>query len=716
MRLKHLFLFGLILLLASCEKEFEQQSQPDLVENQTKNSAKLGNNIHSYISFSEVPNSIQSVVSDINAVSFDGTISLPADVEEVVTDEIIEFYDIDRKVNTYSFNVKSQAQTPANFYNVVISEFEDGSLTEPIVLQYQMTNEFEAAFLNGEENFNDFDGEITTHSIYEKKDDLVKSSECGGSGVCGGTGGGTGIAAPSSGGSTGSNNTSTRSWCEFTIISIPCTGGGEHETGDHDEGECICHTRSCSTARQGVSVKCYETQLSGSNNCPPGAGGNIGVNTPFPVHDSNQDVAEDIEGQIGDIGTLLGFSPNSNPWRYFQVNSEIRSIASQQVGGCLKSDSEKARDLLDELIDKSSFQQQEELRYLLHKATDSDFTLSESEHKRIYALGYSYNEVVEINSFYENSTSSNRSWLHSTSNSLHLENVLDNVVKYAFDEQAIETIDNHISQLRTDSDYKSFVEASFSWSGVMWDIAKELIGDKAIDLFTDVIGLKDVQDAIKAMKNGDWLEFTVEIGKAAAKNTPLGKLFKTIDATTDMYNFIKKINKLWDRIEAMPASALERVWSITKKLPQHSPLKLNGNYFKYLDDIKLPKFGFASGAPSFNAHWAEISDFYRNKVFKENFPEIDISDMEIHHALPQALKDKFPGFGITPGQMHSIENLRGIAKSATHPVTGGKLHSHITGQWQRFYNDFPNADLDDIRDFAKRIDDDFGHLFIPPVR
>lgn len=46
----------------------------------------------------------------------------------------------------------------------------------------------------------------------------------------------------------------------------------------------------------------------------------------------------------------------------------------------------------------------------------------------------------------------------------------------------LEVIADHAERLRTDTEYRTFVEATFSWSGVMWDIARELIGDKALDI------------------------------------------------------------------------------------------------------------------------------------------------------------------------------------------------------------------------------------------
>ena len=88
--------------------------------------------------------------------------------------------------------------------------------------------------------------------------------------------------------------------------------------------------------------------------------------------------------------------------------------------------------------------------------------------------------------------------------------------------------------------------------------------------------------------------------------------------------------------------------------------------------------------------------------------------MQIHHAVPRAVQDsRYPGL-ITFEQLHSLENLRGIPNALRHGNVS--LHQHITNQWAAFYQAFPTATLTDVLNFTKQIDDEFGHLFIPPVR
>ena len=103
--------------------------------------------------------------------------------------------------------------------------------------------------------------------------------------------------------------------------------------------------------------------------------------------------------------------------------------------------------------------------------------------------------------------------------------------------------------------------------------------------------------------------------------------------------------------------------------------------------------------------------------FDNAFPGVRVN-MQVHHASPKAITNKYPNLMVSANQMHSVENLRGISNDQLEPGgSGKKLHQHITNRWQTFYDQIPNIlDIDQIFDFAKIIDDDYGHLFIPPIR
>ncbi|MFZ5970715.1 MAG: hypothetical protein ACOYXA_03910 [Bacteroidota bacterium] len=100
---------------------------------------------------------------------------------------------------------------------------------------------------------------------------------------------------------------------------------------------------------------------------------------------------------------------------------------------------------------------------------------------------------------------------------------------------------------------------------------------------------------------------------------------------------------------------------------------------------------------------------YRKTFKEEAFPEIADDIYQVHHGVPQKVFNKYPG-RITEAELNSLENLRGISKA------NSKIHQQITNRWEAFYQTNPNFTRQDAIDFAKKIDDEFGHLFLPPIR
>lgn len=187
------------------------------------------------------------------------------------------------------------------------------------------------------------------------------------------------------------------------------------------------------------------------------------------------------------------------------------------------------------------------------------------------------NELEALNYFYEYTSYDNRIWINKSENIQHKNQIQWNLINFGEDELAREFIDDHLTRLREDPLYKEFVETTFGWSGVMWSIAKELIGDKVVDILIQFIpgfgNADEIRDAIKAFKNGDWLEFTVEVGKIVVNNTPFGKLLKSWDAVDQMYDYYNKVEKVWNKIEGFAENVIEQMWNIVKSYP--SSLRTN---------------------------------------------------------------------------------------------------------------------------------------------
>jgi hypothetical protein len=189
--------------------------------------------------------------------------------------------------------------------------------------------------------------------------------------------------------------------------------------------------------------------------------------------------------------------------------------------------------------------------------------------------------------------------------------------------------------------------------------------------------------------------------------------YKTFEATWKLGILGNKIlgvaNKVSDLMSSMGAQAVERAWGILQKMPNVKLWEIEdiGKYLRYLEDVKVARFG-----------WATINDHLA--TFDRTFPDIRVN-MQVHHAIPQATLSRFPALGIDPKQMHSLENLRGIPNTVLAPDgSGDELHTFITRMWEQDF--FPNygpgniPTMQEMNYFAKQIDDQFGHLFNPPVR
>ncbi|MBK8053353.1 MAG: hypothetical protein IPK35_08800 [Saprospiraceae bacterium] len=270
-----------------------------------------------------------------------------------------------------------------------------------------------------------------------------------------------------------------------------------------------------------------------------------------------------------------------------------------------------------------------------------------------------------------------------------------------YSDEAHDHVENQVLNMMTDAEYEQLVMSSFSFTPIMWEIAKEIVGDKAAEIVINKLipGLSDKQkiiDAVKACKNGDWIEFGFEVGKLIGQNTPIGKIIKLGEAGSEMYVFIKKVEKLHSRISTWSTTKTTQIWNIVKK---NIKLASNSNYWKYVDDLASPRFG---------PYFATKNTYAQN--YRTLFYEVANDIQAVHHAIPQAVLTKYPNLNISQDMMHSLENLRGI------PSNGSVNHQTITNSWTQFYNNYPNATLQQLIDKAKEIDNQYGHLFVPPIR
>jgi hypothetical protein len=110
------------------------------------------------------------------------------------------------------------------------------------------------------------------------------------------------------------------------------------------------------------------------------------------------------------------------------------------------------------------------------------------------------------------------------------------------------------------------------------------------------------------------------------------------------------------------------------------------------------------------AHFGAASSRYYRTTFHATFPGLR-GEVVVHHAVEQQVLKRYPGL-ITESELHSIENLRGIAKELNPDLHLRKIRE----LWDDFYETVPHPSKQELLDFATRIDDEFGQLWIPPWR
>ena len=100
-------------------------------------------------------------------------------------------------------------------------------------------------------------------------------------------------------------------------------------------------------------------------------------------------------------------------------------------------------------------------------------------------------------------------------------------------------------------------------------------------------------------------------------------------------------------------------------------------------------------------------------TFFNHHPEVAPSTIVHHAAEKQIIEKRWPEL-FKPAALESIENMRGIPKGLN-----GEMHlSKIRTRWNRFYDRYAHVppSEQEVLDFVKQIDDEFGHLFDPPIR
>ncbi|WP_315763601.1 hypothetical protein [Sphingomonas sp. Y38-1Y] len=192
-------------------------------------------------------------------------------------------------------------------------------------------------------------------------------------------------------------------------------------------------------------------------------------------------------------------------------------------------------------------------------------------------------------------------------------------------------------------------------------------------------------DTAKLGKIGKWAETVGDSVSAVAHNPALRQ------------TLAPALEKVKGAIDAIPEGALNA-------LPASARESLEATK-RQLDDFFAAGTRNAEGARFGNA----VSTDYRGTFFAAN-PSLE-GKVVVHHAVEQQVLTRYPGV-VTEGQMHSLENLRGIPNERN-----SELHlSQIRREWNKFYRENSTATQQQLLDKATEIDAKYGTQFNPPVR
>jgi hypothetical protein len=106
-----------------------------------------------------------------------------------------------------------------------------------------------------------------------------------------------------------------------------------------------------------------------------------------------------------------------------------------------------------------------------------------------------------------------------------------------------------------------------------------------------------------------------------------------------------------------------------------------------------------------------IAEGYKTAFYKAH-PHLKNTGLEVHHALPQTLLDKFPGM-FKAKEIHSLKYLSGIPKTA---VEDGKpVHKLITQSWNTFLKKNESPTRAQVLEHLRSLDEEYGRYFVPPL-
>jgi|GEM_PF-2856842 len=610
MRLKHLFLFGIILLLSACQKE-ETITQP--VEHLPSSNYEV--QIVSHEAVPHIMGHLSSELADDNTQSLKGyKLKLPFNKNRIIEEKINQIKDPETGVTTFTFAIEKK-KNESEVYNLVLTENPDGSFQRIFLLRFDFSDEFNKSYNNGEVTLADFKGEITYYFAYSddaEEKGIYDLEPCttyeyedpygdpyGGDCTSCGSSGGPGAPGGSVAGGTYK--------CVYNITRIEVTGACSDCPSGYGTSVVIADGWECGYTSE---------NLSGFEHCEdPNP---VGPNDPYIDLSYHIEVVNNWEQTV-----------NTNHFYMFSIDELVKDEGFQS--------------LVSQYVPKVS-----------NSISDSDWAVISAQ---VYKGAY--------NSL---SASADQHKL-----------AMSKFCEWKWWEQIQEVGRKFEEAYNASLDY--LPQNSAEW-GDMATAFMHFLPEILAEFNPVTAAAVALKDAWLNFDEGKYVVGGLYVAAAIAEFVPWAQVFNKI---TDLAKIGIKGFKYF------------------RPFNLFSGYKILQKSEKALDYANKLRKGPLLGS--------SVTPDYRF-VFKSNTID-DIYDLvgEVHHAIPQKVYDNYDGI-ITRQQLHSLENLRGIPKNLPAP----DFHDEITDRWRIWFNNNADFDLDDALGFAKTIDDEFGHRFIPPIR
>ncbi len=107
-----------------------------------------------------------------------------------------------------------------------------------------------------------------------------------------------------------------------------------------------------------------------------------------------------------------------------------------------------------------------------------------------------------------------------------------------------------------------------------------------------------------------------------------------------------------------------------------------------------------------------IEASYRTVFYTAN-PHLKGTGLAVHHALPQSLRDKYPGL-FKAKEVHALKYPSGIPETAI--IDGESVHKLITDSWEQFKKKNTTATRQQVLEHMRKLDEEYGRFFVPPLK